>query len=116
MLTISKDFTFSAGHQLRGLRSDHPCARVHGHNYVVRVELSGSLDDVGFVVDYGDLMPIEDYIYEQFDHQMLNDRVGFNPTAELLALHLQAYTQAAFPGCDVAVGVSETPRTWAWAR
>src|SRR5215468_9371730 len=33
--TISKFFEFSAAHHLTGLPDDHPCSRVHGHNYVV---------------------------------------------------------------------------------
>jgi 6-pyruvoyl-tetrahydropterin synthase len=37
--TISKEFAFSAAHHLNGLPPSHPCSRVHGHNYVVRVVL-----------------------------------------------------------------------------
>lgn len=39
MLTITKGFHFSASHVLDRLPSWHPCARMHGHNYVVVLEL-----------------------------------------------------------------------------
>jgi len=52
MFKITKEFTFSASHQLFGLTKDHPCARLHGHNYVVEIELSSKeLNSHGFVRD-----------------------------------------------------------------
>ena len=47
--------------------------------------------------------------------------VGFNPTAELLAAHFREALPELIPGLaarliTTAVGVSETPKTWAWAR
>jgi len=42
MYTISKQFTFSASHQLLNLCDSHPCYRLHGHNYIVEVELQAS--------------------------------------------------------------------------
>jgi 6-pyruvoyltetrahydropterin/6-carboxytetrahydropterin synthase len=37
MYTIAKRFAFSASHVIGGLPTDHPCARLHGHNYEVEV-------------------------------------------------------------------------------
>ncbi|HUM68046.1 MAG TPA: 6-carboxytetrahydropterin synthase, partial [Chloroflexota bacterium] len=39
MYTISKQFHFSASHQLNGLPLEHQCARLHGHNYEVELIL-----------------------------------------------------------------------------
>ncbi|MGZ7294620.1 6-carboxytetrahydropterin synthase, partial [Streptococcus pyogenes] len=44
--------------------------------------LGDELDDVGFVLDYRALAGFGAWLDEKFDHQHLNDRVGFNPTAE----------------------------------
>lgn len=112
--TITKEFAFSASHALEGLPDSHQCARLHGHNYVVAVRLeSASLNPVGFVLDYGDLAPLRDYIDGALDHRHLNDVLHFNPTAERLAQWL--YEVCAGQGWPVAaVGVSETPKTWAW--
>lgn len=118
---IAKDFHFSAAHRLEGLPADHQCARLHGHNYVVRVELSGDVDGVGFVFDYGRLAFVGRYLDTEWDHRNLNERVDFNPTAELLAAHLaNVVAMGLEPLLDgvvcTGVGVSETPKTWAWYR
>jgi len=39
MHRIGKRFSFSASHFIGGLPADHPCARLHGHNYDVEVVL-----------------------------------------------------------------------------
>jgi 6-pyruvoyltetrahydropterin/6-carboxytetrahydropterin synthase len=119
--TISKTFEFSASHQLSGLPAGHQCARLHGHNYVVRLELAADhLDTTGFVLDYGDLKPFKTWIDEHLDHRHLNDQFGTsNPTAEHLAheLHRIAYDVLPIPATvRVAVAVSETPKTWAEYR
>jgi 6-pyruvoyltetrahydropterin/6-carboxytetrahydropterin synthase len=116
---ITKDFAFSAGHYLTGLPPEHQCSRLHGHNYVVQVELEA--DDLvapGFVYDYGELRFMARYLDTHLDHRQLNDVVMFNPTAENLARHLYEITHEELPGwvrC-IGVGVSETPKTWAWYR
>ena len=125
MFTISKDFTFSASHQLTGLPDDHPCARVHGHNFIVRVELTAhdhKLNDVGFVTDYRNLAPIKRYLDETFDHRHLNDVVDFNPTAENMTRFLfERFNASDFLadgepsfGPVARVGWSETAATWAF--
>lgn len=116
MFEITKDFHFSASHQLQGLPESHPCARLHGHNFIVRVHLAArELDAVGFVVDYGELSEFGEFLDENFDHRHLNDRVAFNPTAELMCQHL--YRIARGMGLPVvAVSWSETPKTWATYR
>lgn len=116
--TIQKEFAFSASHVLLDLPEGHPCGRLHGHNYVVRVILSGEeLDSVGFLFDYGNLGPLKDYVDAHLDHRHLNDRLNENPTAEHLATNLARafYALLDLPeGVAMAVGVSETPKTWAW--
>ena len=113
---ITKDFHFSASHQLDGLPEDHPCSRLHGHNFIVRIHLGADeLDDVGFVVDYRALAGFGAWLDEKFDHQHLNDRVGFNPTAENMTHYL--YKLARHMGLPaIAVSWSETPKTWATYR
>ncbi|QNP74392.1 6-carboxytetrahydropterin synthase [Streptomyces roseirectus] len=116
---ISKEFHFSASHQLDGLPGDHPCGRLHGHNYVVSMELSAltdELDDVGFVRDYGDLRDFKVWLDDEVDHQHLNKVVGDrNPTAENLARWLFERWRGRYPEL-VAVRVAETPKTWAEYR
>lgn len=115
--SISKDFEFSASHVLDGLPLEHPCSRLHGHNYKVRVILSGSqLDSRGFLVDYRELAPFKTSLDRLYDHRHLNDVVPYNPTAENLARGFSSLLLDLLDlpqGVRVSVSVSETPKTWA---
>jgi len=117
MFRITKEFHFSASHQLTELPADHQCARLHGHNYIVEVELSAAdLNEHGFVRDYHELAPLKRYIDDELDHRHLNDVLGHNwVTAEFLARHLYEWCQARWQEVT-AVRVSETPKTWAEYR
>ena len=117
MFRITKEFHFSASHQLTELPADHQCARLHGHNYIVEVELSSAdLNEHGFVRDYHELAPLKRYIDDELDHRHLNDVLGHNRvTAEFLARHLYDWCQTRWQEVT-AVRVSETPKTWAEYR
>lgn len=118
---ISKDFEFSAAHQLNGLSALHPCSRLHGHNYIVRIVIDSEVvDDVGFVIDYAKFDWFKRLLDTEYDHRNLNSIVMFNPTAENLARHFcskvmkwldETYSDRVFV---INVGVSETPKTWAF--
>lgn len=116
---ISKEFAFSASHVLLGLEDGHPCGRLHGHNYVVKLTLRGEPDRHGFVFDYRKLDPFKKWIDDEVDHRHLNDLIPDsypNPSAEYLAhwFHRQALKAVDFPnGVSIEVSVSETPKTWA---
>lgn len=122
---IEKDFAFSASHRLEHLPEDHQCHRLHGHNYIVRVALHAEeLDDAGFVIDYGELSYIKKLIDRELDHRHLNDVLPLiggpdKPTAEGMARWLhdvvaQGLPRAVREEVTIAVGISETPKTWAW--
>jgi len=78
-----------------------------------------SLDDVGFVRDYGDLVVVKQWV-DALDHRHLNNLFSFNPTSELIC---QYYAELLADyildrrGWDniklVAISLSETPKTWA---
>ena len=117
MFTISKEYHFSASHQLFGLAEDHPCARLHGHNYVVEVELqSSALGPSGFVRDYRELDALKTYIDDVFDHRHINDVLGDDKvTAEHLAKHFYDWCKEKWQEVS-AVRVRETPKTCAEYR
>lgn len=115
---ISKDFHFSASHQLSHLPEGHQCARLHGHNYIVRVVLgSNELNEDGFVKDFGELTPLKEFIDQTLDHRHLNDIFDFYTTSENIAKFLYELCTKDF-GWEhvVEVAVSETPKTWARYR
>lgn len=115
---ISKQFSFSASHELTSLPDGHQCKRNHGHNYVVVVVLESSiLNGHGFVRDYGELSPIKEWIDNTVDHRFLNDVMPAHlaSTAENLAYWIYETFIQEYPELKM-VGVSETPKTWAWYR
>jgi len=121
MFTISKQFSFSASHVLSGLPDDHPCTRLHGHNYVVELVLTAEeVDQAGFVIDYRRLDAFKRFLDARLDHTHLNDLLVVSPSAELLARFLSAWCIANLDPdiveCLAAVRVSETPGTWAEHR
>ncbi len=87
MYTISKDFTFSAAHSIRGHTGG--CERLHGHNYRVRVHLAAEeLDALGMVMDFADLKALTEEVVAPFDHRVINEVPPFdgrNTTAEELS-------------------------------
>jgi 6-pyruvoyltetrahydropterin/6-carboxytetrahydropterin synthase len=117
MFRITKQFHFSASHQLCGLPDTHPCARLHGHNYIAEVELTAdALDEHGFVLDYRELAPLKRYIDDELAHRHLNDVFGHDMvTSEWLAKMLFDWCRVHWEQVS-AVRVSETPKTWAEFR
>ncbi|MGW2105047.1 6-pyruvoyl trahydropterin synthase family protein [Streptomyces sp. NPDC001948] len=116
--TIGKTFDFEAGHRLSGLPAGHKCSRQHGHSYVVEVILtSTTLDDPGFVTDFGDLAPFKKFLDTELDHRNLHEILPFEPTSERLAQFLAGWfvqnLQPAIHGRLVAVLVRETASSWA---
>ena len=87
MFEISVEYTFAAGHALRGYKGK--CENVHGHNYRVQVMVRGEqLDPTGLLMDFVDLRKGIKGLVERLDHRFLNDLAPFdkvNPSAENLA-------------------------------
>ena len=121
MFKIAKQFSFSASHRLSSFPPGHLCRNVHGHNYVVEIELSATtLDERGVVVDYGQLDALKEFIDDNLDHQDLNDafdRLDWPQptTSEHIARCLFYWCRQNWPE-TTAVRISETPKTWAEYR
>ncbi len=87
MFEISADYSFAAGHALRGYKGK--CENVHGHNYKIQVTVAGDqLNSTGLLMDFVDLRAAIKALAESLDHRFLNDLPPFdhlNPSAENLA-------------------------------
>lgn len=86
-MDIYKEFSFEAAHRLPNVPAGHKCARLHGHSFYVRLYISGPVDpELGWVMDFGDLKSAFRPVYDQLDHNYLNDIPGLeNPTSENLS-------------------------------
>ena len=86
-MEIYKEFTFEAAHVLPNVPEGHKCGRLHGHSFLVRVYVSGEVNEqTGWIIDFSDIKSAFKPIYDQLDHYYLNDIPGLdNPTSENLA-------------------------------
>ncbi|MBQ0742603.1 MAG: 6-carboxytetrahydropterin synthase QueD [Pseudomonas sp.] len=86
-MEIFKEFTFEAAHLLPHVPQGHKCGRLHGHSFMVAVHISGEPDAyTGWIRDFSELKAIFKPLYDQLDHNYLNDIPGLeNPTSEVLA-------------------------------
>ena len=85
---------FSSAHQLRGYKGK--CENLHGHNYKIEIFARGSeLNNIGLLIDFGDLKDAADEIVRYLDHRNLNELPPFdeelNPSAENLAAYFCEY-------------------------
>ncbi|MBK9167890.1 MAG: 6-carboxytetrahydropterin synthase QueD [Bryobacterales bacterium] len=87
MFEVCVEETFAAGHALRGYKGK--CENVHGHNYRIQLAVEGpELNDIGLLVDFGDVKRAVREVVGRLDHQFINDLQPFdtiNPSAENLA-------------------------------
>ena len=83
MFIVTKRMEISASHNLN-LPYESKCSQLHGHNWIIDVEISAEiLDDVGMVMDFTHIKKV---IYDRLDHRNLNQVFSdLNPTAENIA-------------------------------
>ena len=96
MYEVTVEDSFAAGHYLRDYKGK--CENPHGHNYKVRVTLTGpTLDKAGLLLDFKDLKEVMKHVIDRLDHQMLNEIepfIALNPSAENLAKYFYDETNA----------------------
>lgn len=132
----AKQFTFDMAHLLDG--HDGKCQNLHGHTYILQVEVSGCLHSDGakrgMVIDFGDLKAlVKQYVLDRMDHAFIYDQYSqkeseiaavlqkhhsktypltTRSTAEEMARHIFQIlkTDAKIPVCRVCLW--ETPTSW----
>jgi 6-pyruvoyltetrahydropterin/6-carboxytetrahydropterin synthase len=125
MFELRVEHSFPAGHALRGYNGK--CANIHGHNYRVQVAVVGErLNEIGLLMDFGELKKALRAICEELDHQFLNELPAFtqiNASAENIALYIHgrmreslAEQMSASGARLVEVSVQETDTAWAIYR
>jgi 6-pyruvoyltetrahydropterin/6-carboxytetrahydropterin synthase len=112
MFVLEKRFPFEASHCLQ--HHDSKCSRLHGHSYVLVVEVATeALVSVGpkkgMVMDFDEITSIVRPVVDKFlDHQHLNDTLSTDaPTAEYIAYWVYMQLKPHIPHLS-AVTVEET--------
>lgn len=132
-IRVAKEFHWEMGHRLPFHTGG--CQNIHGHSYRLWVEVEGTTNKHGMVVDYFDLKQIIEPIVARIDHSFLCDEqddlmlnflaqtplkhvvVPFNTTAENVAgwlMELIAEQLHHLPNItSLTVRLHETERTYA---
>ncbi|WLR43014.1 6-carboxytetrahydropterin synthase QueD [Bacillus carboniphilus] len=79
---VSKEFTFDAAHHLHCYEGK--CKELHGHTYKAILGISGYVNEIGLVIDFGDIKKLwKCYVEPYLDHCFLNETLpAMNTTAE----------------------------------
>jgi 6-pyruvoyltetrahydropterin/6-carboxytetrahydropterin synthase len=103
------EFRFEAAHRLPKVPPGHKCARLHGHSFRVELAVAGPVDpETGWFIDFGVLHDAWRPLYDQLDHNYLNEVPGLaNPTSEVLAAWVWERIAPALPSL-VRVTIFET--------
>lgn len=111
-MEVFKQFTFEAAHRLPNLPAEHKCSRLHGHSFRVEIHVHGPVDDeLGWVVDFGEIKRAFRPCYDLLDHRYLNEIEGLeNPTSENLAAWIWERVAPELPGLSKII-VRETCTT-----
>lgn len=106
---IFKEFTFEAAHRLPHVPEGHKCGRLHGHSFHVALHIKGSVEpESGWLMDFADVKDTFAPLYEQLDHNYLNEIDGLdNPTSENIARWIWDNLKASMPQLSEVV-VQET--------
>jgi 6-pyruvoyltetrahydropterin/6-carboxytetrahydropterin synthase len=120
---VNKEFTFDAAHHLHCYEGK--CKNLHGHTYKVIFGISGFVDEIGLVLDFGDIKTIwKEKIEIYLDHRYLNEMLPpMNTTAENMVVWIFEQMEEALKEINTDqdlrvefVRLYETPTAYAEAR
>lgn len=72
IMTIAKEFSWEMSHRLPAHKGH--CKNIHGHSYKLRLEVDGTLDENGMVLDYYCLNSVMESLIDDLDHCFIVDK------------------------------------------
>ncbi len=93
-MTVAKRFRWEAAHRLPW--HDGPCDNLHGHSYRMTVELDGTPDERGMLIDFQDVKRALKPLVDAWDHAILVAETD----DELLQIAQQTGWRHAVLPCD----------------
>ena len=104
-MRVVKSMRFDAAHFLDDRpgdapNADRPYARMHGHSFLMEVEVVGETDpEMGWVIDFGDVEDALNELRERLDHHLLNEIDGLErPTLENICRWAAKELRPSIPG------------------
>jgi 6-pyruvoyl-tetrahydropterin synthase len=81
------------------------CSFLHGYDRWVELEWEGTRNELGWVVDFGDLRNVRDQLEQQFDHTTVISMRVMDPTMEGMTLWVrdlvQSWTSVHYPNAQL---------------
>lgn len=119
---VVREFTFDAAHHLHAY--DGKCKSLHGHTYRLVIHLSGKVNEIGIVIDFGHIKRIfKERIEAKLDHRYLNEVLPpMNTTAENMIVWIWEQLQDEIeklnlPGLRIEeLTLYETPSSYAYLK
>ena len=100
MFCIKVKEKFSSAHYLRNYSGK--CEQLHGHNWIVEVEIAGELSENEMVIDFAIVKDkLKSFLNSNLDHRLINEIPYFkehNPTAENIARFIFNHMKKEFSG------------------
>ena len=110
-MKVCKIFRFDAAHFLPNY--DGKCKNMHGHGWVLEVEVEGPVYASGMVIDFAMLKSVVNKnVIEHLDHQLLNDIIDL-PTCENILLWVAERLLLGSPSHLCRLRLYETPDSFA---
>jgi len=64
-----ENLSFDASHYTPGVETE--CENLHGHTFIVNVEVEGEVDEKGMVLDFSELKKIVKEVLSSWDHSII---------------------------------------------
>lgn len=109
---IKVQYRIEAARKLSYLPENHPCARLHGHSFLITLLFFGPWNpELAWMRDYHDIEQVVRPILNTLDHHYLNDVPGLEkPTSESLCVYLFEKIKILIPELQ-KISIAETPTT-----
>ena len=89
-MKVSKRFRWEAAHRLPWHTDG--CQHLHGHSYVMWIELDGEQDKRGMVIDFKDIKEVIKPLVDAWDHAILVDETDHDLLKAIDLLQSKHYT------------------------
>ena len=109
-MELFKEFIFEAAHRLPHVPEGHKCGRLHGHSFRVAIYIEGEVDPyTGWIRDFSEIKAIFKPIYEQLDHNYLNEIPGLEPPAKYWPSGSGSRSNRYFQNCHACESTKPAP-------
>jgi len=89
MFELKRKYEFHAARKLTSLEEKHPCSKLHGHTFSVKIKVAGNkITNEGWIMDFYHIDAcFKNKVHKELDHKYLNEIEGLsNPTTEHIAM------------------------------